>query len=89
MSSGNPISVCLPGSPAAIRGSHQNRNLVHWSRFCYGSLNVKSLLAHIDDRKIFMRGSKIHILCVYKRDSTSVIQKYIYRDLTSLEGNVP
>lgn len=53
------------------------------------SLNIKSLVAHIDDRKIFMRGSKIHILCVYKRDSTSVIQKYIYRDLTSLEGNVP
>ena len=53
------------------------------------SLNIKSLLAHIDDCKIFMRGSKIHILCVYKRDSTSVIQKYIYRDLTSLEGNVP
>ena len=73
MSSGNLMSVCLPGSPAAIRVNHRNRNLMHLVVvLLWHHLSLISL-AHIDDLKIFMSSSKFDVLAINETEPDSYI----------------
>ena len=85
--SGSPTRVCFPGSPAStlsIKGK-PSKSLNSFGRgFVMASLNIKSLLAHTDDLKIFVTDSKTDILAINETKLDSSIgdsdPKYLYQD---------